>query len=112
MTVLLEKTTPIVCQKPTAMSVDDRSFDGEKEVKTMTATTAFDRAVNAPARRRARPHGVDRLVMRLSLAMLIWARKRADRDALSHDERALRVSQARALQTREHESALRVARVR
>jgi hypothetical protein len=112
MTVLLENSTPIVCQKATAMSVDDRNFEPDEEVKTMTVTTDFDHLVGAPPRRRARPHGVDRLIMRLSLAMLIWARKRADRDAVSHDERALRVSQARALQTREHEAALRVARVR
>ncbi|MCU1440599.1 MAG: hypothetical protein JWP85_1596 [Rhodoglobus sp.] len=112
MTILLEKTTPIVRQNPTAMSVDDRNFDLDEEVKTMTVTTAFDRLIDAPAGRRARPHGVDRLVMRLSLAMLIWARERAERDAVSHDERVLRISQVRATQRREHDAALRAARVR
>ena len=112
MTILLENTTPTVSQNPTGMSVADRNFDRDEEVRTMTVTTAFDRLVEAPAGRRVRPHGVDRLVMRLSLAMLIWARERAERDALSHDEHLLRISQARATQSREHDAALRAARVR
>jgi hypothetical protein len=112
MTALLENPTPIVRQNHTGMSVDDRNFDLDEEVKTMTVTRDFDRLIDAPAGRRARPHGVERLIMRLSLAMLIWARERAERDAVSHGERVLRINQARATERREHESALRVARVR
>lgn len=105
MTLLLERD-PI---ETAEMSVVDRNFDTKEEVKSMTASSAFGRQLDAPAGRRARPHGLDRAVMRLSLAMLIWARKRAE---TSHDERALRVIQARATEQREHESALRAARVR
>lgn len=80
----------------------------------MTATSVF-----VPARR-ARAHGVDLLVMRVSMAALLWARRRADRAeradcadrAAGRDElvrlRALQLETER----REHASALRAARVR
>ncbi len=50
--------------------------------------------------------------MSLSLAMLIWARKRAGRAAISHSERAFRLSRARAVEQREHEATLRALRIR
>jgi hypothetical protein len=101
MTILLERTPTGSHETIAEMSAADRRFTSEEEVTTMTATTA-----------RPRPHGLDRAVMRLSLAMMIWARKRTDRFAISHDERAQRVSQALAARAREHDAALRVARVR
>ena len=101
MTALLE-TRP-------EMSVAPRIFDTKEEVTSMTAT-----AVLAPrtTTRRARPHGLDRVVMRLSLTALLWARRHADRVALTPEQHARAVDAAAAVQRREHESALLAARVR
>lgn len=66
----------------------------------MTATTA-----------RAQVHGLDRFVMKLSLAMLLWARKRADRATLSRDQHARLIAQSIETQRREREFALRGSRV-
>jgi hypothetical protein len=96
------------------MSEAGRNFDTEEEVNTMTATTVFHRQLAAPVlvgARRARPRGLDRLVMRLSLTMLLWARHHAERDVLSHEEHALRRAVALGIQEREREAALGVARV-
>jgi hypothetical protein len=101
MTILLERPAAGAPETVAEMSAADRRFDSKEEVTTMTATTA-----------RPRPHGLDRAVMRLSLAMLIWARKRSERSAISHDQHTQRVSQALAIETREHDAALRFARVR
>lgn len=91
------------------MSVVDRNFDSKEEVTTMTATathTAFSTS------RRPRPHGLDRLVMRLSLTMLLWARRHADRVGVTPEQHAMAMDAAAALQRREHDSALLAARVR
>jgi hypothetical protein len=101
MTILLERPATGATENPAEMSAVDRRFDSKEEVRTMTATTA-----------RPRPHGLDRAVMRLSLAMMIWARKRAERSAMTHSQRGRQVSQARAIEAREHDAALRFARVR
>jgi ubiquitin len=112
MSMLLERTTPNVSQQAAEMSVDTRSFDFEREVKMMTATTDIRRLIDAPAGRRARPHGLDRLVMRLGMAMLISARKHAERDVLSYEQHTLRLDQRRAAELRDREDALRAARIR
>lgn len=62
--------------------------------------------------RRVRPSGFDRAVMRLSLAMLLWARRRAERTAVTHDEHARLRRELQELRRRERESALLGARVR
>lgn len=62
--------------------------------------------------RRARPSGFDRAVMRLSLAMLLWARRHAERTAITRDEHTRMRRELHDLQGRERESALLVARVR
>lgn len=62
--------------------------------------------------RRIRPSGFDRAVMRLSLAMLLWARRRAERAAVTHDEHARTRRELQNLQHREREAALLAARVR
>ena len=77
----------------------------------MTATTVFQHSYAAPAVRRARPQGLDRLVMRLSLAMLLWARHRADRGALSHEEHLLRRANALAVERDRRDAAARIFRV-
>src|ERR1700712_1068601 len=80
------------------MSVAHRNFETKEELReeaqTMTATTMnaavthYDTA--AYGTRRVRPHGLDLLVMRLSLATLLWARRRADRNLMTHEENMLR----------------------
>lgn len=71
----------------------------------MTATTVL-----TPARR-ARAHGIDLLVMRMSMAALRWARRRADRAVPGRDEVLRLRAQHSDIARREHESALRAARV-
>ena len=66
----------------------------------MTAT--FERsAVGSFSRVRAR--GLDRLVMRVSLAALLWARRRADRAQLSREQHQRRYRLARELEQRGHQ---------
>jgi hypothetical protein len=108
MMTTLESTSP--------MSVVDRSLAVEEEVKTMTTTHVFasqyaaqSSATRVP--RRARPHGIDRLVMRLSLAMLLWARHRADRGVLTHEQHLIRRTTALALEREQRDAAARIARV-
>ncbi|MCU1584025.1 MAG: hypothetical protein JWM49_581 [Microbacteriaceae bacterium] len=83
------------------MSVVDRNVDTKKEVKLMTSTIVMHRAATALAVRRARPRGLDRVVMRLGVAMFRWARRRADRSALSFEDHALLMQNARQLELRE-----------
>ena len=94
------------------MSVVERNFDTKEEVNSMTATAGFTTRTTRTTARRARPHGLDRLVMRLSLSALLWARRRADRAAMTPEQHARVVDAAAALQRREHDSALLAARVR
>jgi hypothetical protein len=78
----------------------------------MAAMTVTDLGFDSIPRRRPRATGLDRLVMRVSLAALLWARRRADRKAVTFEEHTLRLAQATDLARREHEFALRAARVR
>lgn len=66
----------------------------------MTATTA-----------RYQAHGLDRVVMKVSLSMLRWARKRAARASIAPDQHRRLLRRAAGIQHREHEAALRAARV-
>ena len=61
--------------------------------------------------RRTRPHGIDLAVIRISLAMLLWARKRSQRTMLTHDEYARVVCEAGENARRQHRAALMLARV-
>jgi len=73
----------------------------------MTATETFDSTL-------ARAHGLDRIVMKLSLTMLRWAEARSERATahpLDRDDLARARAQLEAIERREHESALRAARV-
>jgi hypothetical protein len=69
----------------------------------MTATTTFDHYVECRTARRPRPRGFDRAVMRLSLAMLVWARKRADRAVISREEQILRFENQRVVERLEND---------
>lgn len=79
------------------VSVAEATVTVRNEVKSMSVTT-IDRRFD----RRARPGGLDRIVMRLSLAMLLWARRHADRTALSHDEQARRRRVQLEIERRDH----------
>ena len=98
--------------EPTSVSVAARKFDTEVEVRTMAAVTTAELGFDAVPRSRARATGFDRLVMRVSLAALLWARRRTERRSMTVGEHALRLAQAQDLARREHEFALRAARVR
>jgi hypothetical protein len=57
---------------------------------------------------RPRAHAFDRAIMRVGLLLLIWARKRAEREArlypvLTHERQQLLVNQERALIQRERD---------
>ena len=92
------------------MSVGRRSFEFTREVKTMTILATFPRQLDAGTTRRARPRGIDLLVMRLSLTTLRWARRRADRRTLTREQHTLRVEQMKALAQRERDMMLFVSR--
>lgn len=107
-----------------ALLLDDRPCDtGALVVADTTTTTDFDRidllkgdtdmaatiALGGSARR-SRPRGIDLLVMRMSLAMLLWARRRANRTAMSREEHLRRREVAAATAAREHAAASRIER--
>lgn len=62
--------------------------------------------------RTARTSALDRMLMRTSLALFLWARRRAVRRSLTHEEHAQRHELASGIAAREHEHELRWARLR
>ena len=92
------------------MSVAGRNFVKEEEVNTMTAAT-YSRATYPPVRR-VRPHGIDRAIMLLSLMALRWARRHAERTAVSYEEHTRIHREMQGVYRREHDAAMLVARVR
>lgn len=60
---------------------------------------------------RTQPPSLDRLVVKLSLAMLAWAHKRADRASIGRDQHDRLFVQAAETKRREHDWAKRAARV-
>ena len=111
------------------MSVVSRNFDTKEEVIVMTSTIVLDRTVgtlvveaapaepfhsdpafvnpqlaDAPLANGARPHGFDRLVMRLSVTTLLWAQRRAVKGSISFEEHRRRYLVQRELeaQSRDH----------
>lgn len=78
----------------------------------MTSTPAYGHSYSSLGTRRTRARGLERAVMRVGLAMLLWARRRADRQILSRDENTRRLAIQQGLADREHSAALRAARVR
>jgi len=56
----------------------------------------------------ARAHVIDLLVMRVSLAALTWAQRRADRARLTREEQQRRYRVARELEQRDHHLRLTV----
>lgn len=77
----------------------------------MTTLAVVTREIDRGSRRHARPHGIDRLVMKLSLTTLLWARRRADRHILTREQHAMRLEQVNALAERERSVHLMVSRV-
>ena len=106
------------------MSVVDCSFDSEKdtkkEVKPMTSAVATDLDfVTSSVRdvmhdgftRHARPSALDRAIMRLSVAMLRWARTHADRSFRSWGELAQTNRNALDREARENAALLCLLRI-
>ena len=90
------------------MTVVARNLMNENEVKDMTATT-ISALVEAPFEAGSRPGIVDRTVMRVSLAMLIWARHHA---TLSPERHSLLMANQAGADSRRHDAALLVSRIR
>lgn len=86
-----------------AVSVVRGRIEIEEEFP-MTASNALSPAL------RGRARGFDLLAMRVSLAVLLWARRRADRHAISRDDHARRMRLQRETERREHGYALRIPR--
>lgn len=103
MITLLERTDEMSVAAPTVKK--------ESEVNTMTTLATFQRQLDIGTTRRARPRGIDRIVMRLSLMTLLWARRRADRGMLSHEEHTRRIELERAREQRERAAALLLSRL-
>ena len=65
-------------------------FSTENEVNSMISAVVFDRMVDrmadAPVAQRHRPRGLDRMAMRLGVALLIWGRTRTEKAALTGEE--------------------------
>jgi len=95
-----------VLERAPEMSVAERNFEAKEEVNTMTAAT------QNYAIRRARPHGIDLVIMRVSLMALLWARRHANRTAESYEDHTRMYRETQSLHRREHDAALLVARVR
>lgn len=100
-------TAPIRVLKTPEMSVVPRKFMVREEVKTMTTATALDRSIDSPAASRTTPHGIDRVVERLAVALLRWSRTHAERGVLNHSEHSLRMQQRNSELQREAD-ALRI----
>ena len=101
MLLLEQSTTPTTDR----VSVAHRAFDSASTRGQETTMTSL-----ATTRHRAR--GIDLLVMRVSLAMLLWARRRADRADLPREEHERRLAIQADIARRQHASALLAARVR
>ena len=82
------------------MSAAAHIFEPRDEANTMTTVQAnyVQRA------RRVRPRGVDRALMRLSLATLLWARRHAERTAISYEEHTRVHTESLARERREREA--------
>ena len=77
----------------------------------MTASHALDARPTAGRTSLARARGIDLVVMRVSLAALRWARRRADRAVATRDAIAVTRATAEATARREHAYAVRAHRL-
>lgn len=92
---------PAVQFNTAEMSVVPRNLARGKEVNYMTTATAFESLLDPSEASGIRPHGIDRTVQRLAIAMLTWSRTRAERNAETHQERTLRLQETNAVLQRE-----------
>ena len=104
MTALVEYPTTSTADRVSEVrhTVDSASTRGQETIMTSHSLTAT----------RSRARGIDLLVMRVSLAMLHWARRRADRASLPREEQARRFLVHAEIARRQQLDALRAARVR
>jgi hypothetical protein len=107
--------TILAPDRTAGMSVVEPTFKTQKEVKQMTTATATDldlllSTTRDGVSRQSRPSAIDRAVMRLSVAMLRWARNHANRSFRTWDE--LSLSNRNALEREARESAPGLAPLR
>ncbi len=99
----------------TSAAVLDRAEGAVDTIQTSTPRAAAPlvdaHLADAPLANGARPHGFDRLVMRLSVAMLLWAQRRAVRSSVGFDEHRRRYLVERELDAQSHASLRIAARV-
>jgi hypothetical protein len=93
------------------MTVVRSRFNLNKEVNEVTSVHTIAGSATRNMTQQPRSHGFDRVIMRLGLLLLLWARKRAERRArlypvLTHERQQQLVIQARALIQREHDLAM------
>lgn len=107
--------TILAPDRTTGMSVVDPTFETQKEVIQMTTATATDldfllSATRDGVSRQSRPSAMDRAIMRLSVALLRWARNHANRSFRTWDE--LSLNNRNALEREAREGAPGVAPLR
>ncbi len=112
--------TILATERTSEMSVVTPGFgtqdDPQKEVIQMTTATATDLDFIISSNHdgvtlRVRPSAFDRAIMRLSVAMLRWARNHAERSFRSWDELALNNRNALEREAREQASGLGPLRI-
>ena len=103
MLLLEQSTTPTTDR----VSVAHRTFDTGSTRGQETTMTSHSLAAT-----RHRARGIDLLVMRVSLAMLLWARRRADRATVTREEQERLFAVQADIARRQHAHALLAARVR
>ncbi|MCU1412840.1 MAG: hypothetical protein JWN80_180 [Microbacteriaceae bacterium] len=81
------------------MTVVTGIFDIKREGKTMTTTV-----VELRSGARYEPSLADRVIMRVSLTTLIWARQHSQRSAASRELRLLRALEIRDFERSNHQS--------
>ncbi|MCU1582375.1 MAG: hypothetical protein JWO01_1763 [Microbacteriaceae bacterium] len=90
------------------MTVVLARFDTNREVNPLTSAHTLAAPAARNMTQQPRAQGFDRAIMRLGLLLIVWARKRAERQArlypvLTHERQQLLVNQARALTRRERD---------
>ncbi len=90
----------VLDREAAGMTVVLGTFAGEEEVENMTTASILSRPATRSSRR-SRPHGIDLAIMRVSLAMLLWARRRAERNIVSSAEQRRALEVQRGIEARE-----------
>lgn len=84
----------------------------DRPPQTATAERSVPEMAAIALTRPTRTSALDRMLMRASLALYLWARRRAVRRSLTHEEQARQLSVSAGTAAREHDHELRWARLR